>query len=423
MTVEMKSVDNTFRGYLFPLSHPRLRRFRGLDAVAYADAACALPLLQSLTAEWRERFENTKFAGVTADGLVRDGLFELRDNGAPVAGAVEAAKALVSAVDAQQRLELCHGLDSKVWRAWMNPELYMNRFGLRLENLDSGVRSLVFGLLRSSLSDVGYEALRNAMLINGFLGELVDLPGVLNELSYNINIFGDPSLAQPWGWNFYGHHISLNCLFIGGRMTLTPVFLGSEPNSIDAGNYTGLEILKEHATLGLEFVRSLSAAQVDSAVLYRAKRDPSMPSGRIHPADELHLAGAFQDNRVIPYEGLAVGDCDSAQREHIVAIVAKFLEYMPGPVATSYVEDARQWLSETYFCWIGGTEDCEPFYYRIQSPVILVEFDHHAGVFLTNRNPAPFHTHTVVRTPNGNDYGVALRRKMIAGDHLLDGPP
>lgn len=31
----------------------------------------------------------------------------------------------------------------------------------------------------------------------------------------------------------------------------------------------------------------------------------------------------------------------------------------------------------THFCWIGSYDEESPFYYRIQSPVILIEFDHH----------------------------------------------
>jgi hypothetical protein len=41
--------------------------------------------------------------------------------------------------------------------------------------------------------------------------------------------------------------------------------------------------------------------------------------------------------------------------------------------------------------------------------VVIVEFDHHSGVFLTNKEPAKFHIHTLLRTPNAGDYGMALR--------------
>ena len=40
------------------------------------------------------------------------------------------------------------------------------------------------------------------------------------------------------------------------------------------------------------------------------------------------------------------------------------------------MEDVERHLSETRFAWIGGTEPTSVFYYRIHSPVILIEFDH-----------------------------------------------
>jgi hypothetical protein len=68
-------------------------------------------------------------------------------------------------------------------------------------------------------------------------------------------------------------------------------------------------------------------------------------------------------------------------------------------------------------CWIGETDGEHPFYYRIQSPVIMIEFDEHAGVFLSNEEPERFHIHTIVRTPNGNDYGMDLLRMHYAQAH------
>ena len=39
------------------------------------------------------------------------------------------------------------------------------------------------------------------------------------------------------------------------------------------------------------------------------------------------------------------------------------------------------------------------------------------GVFLTNAEPAKFHVHTIVRTPNGNDYGIDLLRMHYEQAH------
>ena len=74
------------------------------------------------------------------------------------------------------------------------------------------------------------------------------------------------------------------------------------------------------------------------------------------------------------------------------------------------MRELEQHLDDTWFSWIGGHGEGDVFYYRIQSPVVIAELDHHCGVFLDYDTPQPFHIHTVLRTPNGNDYGRAWVR-------------
>ncbi len=71
-------------------------------------------------------------------------------------------------------------------------------------------------------------------------------------------------------------------------------------------------------------------------------------------------------------------------------------------------------FNATNFAWIGRCDDESPFYYRVQNPVILIEFDHQPGIALDNDEPSRHHIHTVVRTPNGNDYGKDLLRQHYA---------
>ena len=78
------------------------------------------------------------------------------------------------------------------------------------------------------------------------------------------------------------------------------------------------------------------------------------------------------------------------------------------------MDEVKQHLGQTYFSWMGGCEDDSVFYYRIHSPIILVEFDHQAGIAFDNDYPTREHIHTVVRTPNGNDYGLDLLRQHHA---------
>ena len=78
------------------------------------------------------------------------------------------------------------------------------------------------------------------------------------------------------------------------------------------------------------------------------------------------------------------------------------------------MREVESHLDETWFSWYGGTGDDSPFYYRVHSPVILIEFDHHPGVAFDNDVPSRHHVHTVVRTPNGGDYGADLLREHHA---------
>ena len=79
------------------------------------------------------------------------------------------------------------------------------------------------------------------------------------------------------------------------------------------------------------------------------------------------------------------------------------------------LDEVRSHLDRTFFAWIGKTEPGSVFYYRIHSPVLLIEFDHQRPVGTRHLNdpnvPSREHIHTVVRTPNGNDYGKDLLRQ------------
>jgi uncharacterized protein DUF3500 len=84
------------------------------------------------------------------------------------------------------------------------------------------------------------------------------------------------------------------------------------------------------------------------------------------------------------------------------------------------MDEVRRYLAETHFVWFGGMDDKSVFYYLIHSAVVLIEFDHLRGIALDNDFPSRAHIHTVVRTPNGNDYGRDLLRQHYAQFHKPD---
>jgi hypothetical protein len=409
-------VSGEFRQYLFSHDHPRLAEVRGLDPHTYGEFAKKPGTFTGgLVEGWTPLYEN-EFRGVTENGTLREGLYELTpaepDEEAPVAAMVEAARDLLGVLDDAGRERISFSVDAVEWQTWANPEFLQFDTGLRLDLQPEPVRDKALALVRASLSPEGAALAHTMMLINGFLGEVVDLRSVLNEWSYNIALYGEPDLRAPWGWQLYGHHCALNCLVVEGRMILSPVFLGAEPDEIDEGPHAGVsEVFADRISLGTQLMAALTDDQRRAAVSYAQMVDPAMPEGRVHPGDERHLAGAFQDNRVIPLEGVRVAELTPAAQQAALAIAESFVRLLPEGPRRARLREIEAHLDETWFSWIGGWQPGDVFYYRLQSPVLIAELDHHCGVFLDYDTPQTFHIHTVLRTPHGNDYGRAWVRQ------------
>lgn len=409
------SHTTTFRQFMFPPGHPRIEELKGLDAYEYREVARAPGTFTgSLVEGWAPLYLND-FTGVTSDGEVIEGLYPLEPAAsgeeAPVAAMVTAAHSLFDACTGEEQQKLRYDVDAPKWQTWANPEFMQFDTGLRLECTSAEVRDAALALVRASLSEEGFELTHAMMKINGFLGEVVGLENILGEYSYNIAVYGTPDLKAPWGWHLYGHHCAVNCLVVDGRMSLAPVFHGAEPNEIDAGPDAGLRSFDDRVDAGTEVMARLTDGQRDETVIFEQMIDPAMPDGRVHPGDERHLAGAFQDNRVIPYEGVRVSTLDRDARDAIKDLVETFLILFPQGPRQAKLREVEAHLDEAWFSWIGGTEPGDVFYYRFQSPVLIVELDHHCGVFLDYDVPQRFHVHTLMRVPNGNDYGRAWVRQ------------
>jgi hypothetical protein len=115
------------------------------------------------------------------------------------------------------------------------------------------------------------------------------------------------------------------------------------------------------------------------------------------------------------------------QRQALLELVNLYVGNMREGHARVRMDEVRQHLDRTSFAWIGGTDPTSVFYYRIHSPVVLIEFDHQRPANLRHLAAEPDtpnreHIHVVVRTPNGNDYGKdLLRQHYAAHPHTRDG--
>jgi hypothetical protein len=355
------------------------------------------------------------FRGVTADGTVEHGLFELHGKGDDTSPIRVRTEEFLACLTDAQRAEALREVDSDDWRRWSNA--FEAPHGASLRTMTESQRKAAMAILEASLSTRGFETARGAMKLNETLGELVGNIELLGEWNYAIHVFGLPSAERPWGWQLHGHHLIVSCMMVGNQVVMTPTFVGAEPAVADSGKHAGLSILQDEDARGLKLINALTSPQQEKAILYHSIRWADLPSERTHPADGRHQGGAFKDNLVLPYEGIAGEELSPVQRELLLQLIEVYVGRMRSGHADAKMEEVASHVSRTFFVWMGGSSAESPFYYRVHSPVILIEFDHHHGVFLDNDEPEKFHVHTIVRTPNGNDYGRDLLRQHYEFHH------
>jgi len=358
------------------------------------------------------------FRGITADGDLERGLFALHGRGDDTSQLRRSAIEFLDALSEEQRRSACRPVDSPDWQRWSNA--FEAPHGASLLTMTEGQRQAALAILQATLSQSGFQIIRDTMRLNETLGELVGNTELLGEWNYALHIYGTPGATEPWGWQIHGHHLILSCLVAGNQIVMTPAFVGAEPTTADGGKFAGTSILKQEETSGLRLIRSLAPTQQQRAILFSSIRREDLPPERVHAADGRHQGGAFKDNLVPPYEGLPGSDLSQEQRALLLAVIETYIKRLSVGHANVKMDEVSKHIDRTFLVWMGGYNDDSVFYYRIHSPVVLIEFDHHHGVFLDNDEPEKFHTHTIVRTPNGNDYGRDILRQHLAKEHAND---
>lgn len=351
------------------------------------------------------------FVGLTIDGVRRTDLFDAGPSGVSTEPIAEAARTFLAALTDEQRRSIQFPIDAAEWRRWINVHMNFFRHGVMLESLSSAARRLGLALLQATLSARGYGLARDIMRMNEFLAELTGSLDEYGQWPYFLSIFGDPSSGDPWGWQLDGHHLNVNCMVVEDRVVMTPLFMGSEPCQVHEGRYAGMQLFVAEERTGLDLMRSLDERQRGQAILRPSISPDDLPLELQQPFDGRMQGGAFQDNVVIAAEGVVGSDLDDAQRRRLLNLVATYVGWNDEGHAETRMAEVAAHIDETNFCWMGSVGDDGPFYYRVLSPVVLIEFDHHPGVVFDNSMPSRNHIHTVVRTPNGGDYGADLLRQ------------
>ncbi|WP_228047424.1 DUF3500 domain-containing protein [Streptomyces justiciae] len=355
------------------------------------------------------------FVGVTTDGTVIDDLYAIHRTGVSTTPVVRAAAAFVDSLTDDQKSATLFDIDADQWLDWTNVDSN-DRDGVALRDMTEKQYKLAIKLLKAALSARGLENATQIRKLNHFLGENSgDTTKALNYDAYWFTIMGTPSATDPWGFQFEGHHLVINYFVLGDQVVATPTFRGSEPTKI---TYDGVDyhLFREETAAGLKLLRSLDDTQLATAA----------PGTETKTGTNLTV-GAGNDNAVLPYKGLKASELNRKQQKLLLDLVEVYTGTIDEGHSRVWLRDIEKHLDDTYFYWIGESEDDSAFYYRVHSPVVLIEYDAESALAYhedgdtssggPNGTPTQQHIHTIIRTPNGNDYGVDLLKLHLETDH------
>ena len=348
------------------------------------------------------------FIGVTTSSGKEDSLFFIKSTGVSTAPIVTSANEFIQSLDSEQRKKTIFDVQDDEWRKWSNVDNgIFRRQGISIKDMNTKQRQLAFLFIGEALSAKGLKLTKDIMKTDQTLREFNENNPKFDEELYFITIMGSPSKTEPWGWQIDGHHLVINYFILGDQVVMTPTFMGGEPILTTTGKHKGNSLFQDEQNLGLKFMQSLSIDQQEQAIL-------SPNKGHNDAKTE-----AFKDNAILDYQGINASTLSPQQQQALMQLAQEYISTIREDHAEIKMDELKTQLNKTYFAWIGGTDDASVFYYRIHSPVVLIEFDHQGPIGLKgNREQATRnHIHTVVRTPNGNDYGKDLLKQHLEKHH------
>jgi Protein of unknown function (DUF3500) len=312
-----------------------------------------------------------------------------------------AASAFLGALTAAQRERACFpfGDERREWS--FLPAV--DRDGLPIGALDEGQRRRGHELIVTGTSMTAYTKVVSVMAMEHVNRALrPELAELFDPERYCFKVFGSPG-DRAWGWQFAGHHVSLNFTVAGGFISPTPCMLGAQPAS-----YGLLAPLADDEELGYRLVNSLDAAQRRAAIIHH--RPPPDLAARMVPrlgeterpdavfAPEPDYVISEEERDILSYvrsgpKGVPASGFSQGQFDFLAALVGSFARRLPDEVAGAQMHALeRAGMDRLRFAWAGGTSPGERHYYRVQGPTLLIEHDNTQGngthIHSAWRNPA-----------------------------------
>jgi hypothetical protein len=276
----------------------------------------------------------------------------------------------------------------------------VTRQGPTFHDFSEKQKSLATELLRASLGKDGYEKATAIMELENVLIVLENQAKdnhYRDPLNYHFCIFGTPSSTEPWGWRFEGHHVAFNFVSSEAKIvSSTPSFFGSNPGIVLSGPDKGKQVLKIETDLGFQLVNSLNASQRKLAIF-----------------SDTAPAEIFTMNKrtAIPLRplGIQFASLDENQKKIFLQLLNVFVRTYAFDFSERLMKKITDaGIDKLSFAWAGSLVPGVAQYYRIQGPMLLIEYDN------TQNNAN--HVHTTIRDLT-NDFGEDILREHYKKEH------
>ncbi len=295
-------------------------------------------------------------------------LLGLRTADSPGAQMQTFAKTYVEALEETQLAKAIVPYESEQRVAWHFIPMD-TRKGLPLREMNAAQKTAALRLLRSGLSEAGYDKASKIMLLEKVLLELEGPKSIGRRdfEKYYLTIFGKPSETDAWGFSFEGHHLSLNFSCRGGELVdTTPQFFASNPaiimNEVQGELGKGTRVLRAEEELGFELINALDDARAATALI----ADEALT--------EIRFAGEPQATVDEPV-GIAMSALEPVQQEQLKRLIAVYIDAAPESVAAQRRDIITQdgW-ENIHFAWAGAKKPGIGHYYRVRGKSFLIEF-------------------------------------------------
>lgn len=276
----------------------------------------------------------------------------------------------------------------------------IERKGLTFYDFSNKQRDAAMTLLKSSLSDQGYQKATAIVNLENIL-KVVENRGAddryRDPMNYHFWVFGSPDEKKPWAWRFEGHHVSLNFTLVNGEIvSSTPSFFGSNPGIVKEGDNKGMEVLKQETELGFSMINMLTPTQRSTAVISETAF-PEIISGNKRKATPLTP------------EGIAYKQLDKEQQAMMMKLLDVYVKnYAFGSSKKLMEKITKAGIDNLHFAWAGSLQPGAGHYYRIQGPMLLIEYDN------TQNNAN--HVHAAIRDLK-DDFAEDILREHYAKEH------